>query len=454
MIIMKKNKDKINKIILESKMRIKEEKRKIRLEKKFIKKKRYEKFKRTKLGSIFDKVFSFVKVDRDTYTFSEVLVITICSLVVGVFASFSVFIILSGGKNFFTLSRDLGKFVEVYDTIVENYYDDVDKDMLIDNAIDGMVSSVGDSYTGYIDNENTDEFNELVSGVYEGIGCTIQQQESGIKVIEVFEDSPSLKAGLLVDDIILKVDDKDVTKMTADELSKYIKTESSGKIKMVVLRGEEEVLINLVRGKVETPVVSSSVYEKNDKKIGYLSVSIFSSVSAKQFENKLKELEKDGIEGLVIDVRGNNGGYLTAVTNIASQLLPKGKKIYQIEKDGKREATKDKTTTSRSYPISILVDGGSASASEILAAVIKESYDGFVVGTKTFGKGTVQQTKKLSDGSMIKYTIENWLTPDGNWINEKGIEPTHEVHLDEEYYSEPIVENDNQLQKALELVSE
>lgn len=451
---MKKKNDKFNKRIFESKLKIREEKKKIRLEKKKIKKQKYEKFKKTKIGRIFDRIFSFVRVDRDTYTFAEVLVITICSLVVGVFACFSVFVVLSGGKNYFVLSKDLSKFVEVYNTLIENYYDDVDKEKLINSAIDGMVSSVGDTYTGYVDTENTEQFDELVSGIYEGIGCTIQQQEDGIKVIEIFEDSPSEKAGLKVDDLILKVDDKDVTKMTATELSDYIKTESSGKIKMVVLRGEKEVELNLIRDKVETPVINSTIYERNDKKVGYMSISIFSSVASKQFENKLKALEKEGIDSLVIDVRGNNGGYLTTVTDIASQLLSKGKKIYQIEKDGKKEVTKDKTTISRSYPIAILVDGGSASASEILAAAIKESYGGFVVGTTTFGKGTVQQTKKLSDGSMIKYTIENWLTPDGNWINEVGVEPTHKVELSEEYYNNPIIENDNQLQKALELVSE
>ena len=153
---MKKIKDKVNKKILESKLIIKEEKKKIKLEKKNIKKKKYEKFKKTKFGSIFDKVFSFAKVDRDSYTFSEILVITICSLVIGAFASFSVFIILCGGKNFFVLSKDLSKFVEVYNTLIENYYDDVDKDKLINSAIDGMVSSVGDTYTGYVDTENTD----------------------------------------------------------------------------------------------------------------------------------------------------------------------------------------------------------------------------------------------------------------------------------------------------------
>ena len=175
---------------------------------------------------------------------------------------------------------------------------------------------------------------------------------------------------------------------------------------------------------------------------------------ANSLMNKLKELEMQGIDALVIDVRDNNGGYLTTVTDIASSLLPKGKNIYQIQKDNKKVATKDKTSTKREYPIAIIVNGNSASASEILAGAIKESHNGYVVGTKTYGKGTVQQVKTLSDGSMIKYTIENWLTPDGNWINEKGIEPTDEVELSKEYYENPTNENDNQLQEAINLIIE
>ena len=317
-----------------------------------------------------------------------------------------------------------------------------------------MISSVGDVYTSYTDEYGVEKFNELVSGEYEGIGCTIQLQEDGLRVIEVFKDSPSEKAGLKVDDYILKVDDIEVTQDTdVNELSNYIKTQDDGKIKMIISRAGEEIELNLKRAKVETPVVSSLVYEKNGKKVGYLNISIFSSVASKQFKEKIEDLEKKGIDSLVIDVRNNTGGYLTTVTDIASQLLTKDKVIYQVEKDGNREATKDKTNTKREYPIAILVNENSASASEILAGVIKESYKGFVVGTKTFGKGTVQQVKKLKDGSMIKYTVENWLTPDGNWIDEKGIEPTHEIQMGEEYYNNPIVDNDSQLQKALDLVS-
>lgn len=445
---------KINKKILESKRIIKEEKKKIKLEKKSIRSNRYNKFKNTRIGKFFDRIFSLFKDDRNTYSFSELFVVTLVSLVVGAFACFSVLTVLTGGRNYIKLSKELGKFYDVYETLVDNYYDEIDKEELIEEAIDGMVSSVGDVYTSYTDTEGVDEFNELVSGVYEGIGCTIQLQEDGVKIIEIFEDSPAERAGLKVNDIILKVDDIEVTATTnVEDLSSYIKTQGTGKIVMVVYRDGEEKTINLTRDKVETPVITTGVYEKNGKKIGYMSISLFSSVASGQFKNKLKDLEEQDIDGLVIDVRGNSGGYLTTVTDIVAQLLPKGEIIYQIEKDGDREVTKDKTSMKREYPIAVLVNNGSASASEILAAAVKESYGGYVVGTKTYGKGTVQQVKELSDGSMIKYTVENWLTPDGNWIDGEGIEPTNVVELDSIYYEEPVVDNDNQLQEALNLVS-
>ena len=449
----KKNDSLSDRKILRSKRLIEEAKNKIKLEKQNIKKNKREEFKKTKFYKFFSNKFSFLKEDKDLYSFSEVLLITLVSIVIGAFACFTVLVILSGGRNYLKLSGELSKFVEVYDTIVENYNGDVDKDKLINEAIDGMVSSVGDVYTSYVGAEDTDEFNELVSGIYEGIGCTIQRQEEGVKVIEVFNDSPAMKAGLLVGDIILSVDGQDTGSMQTDEIANYIKTKTSEEIELVVLRDASEKDIIISRGKVETPVVNSTVYESNGKKVGYLAITMFTSGASKQFENKLKNLEKEGIDSLVIDVRGNNGGYLTTVTDIANLLLPKGNIIYQIQKDDNKKSSKDKTSTSRDYPIAILVNGASASASEILAAAIKESYGGFVVGTKTYGKGTVQQTKQLSDGSMIKYTIENWLTPDGNWIDGVGIVPTHEINLTEEFYNNPVLENDSQLQKAIELVS-
>lgn len=439
-----------NNRIQESKRIIKEEKKKIKREKKILRKKKINKFKKTKIG----KFIYTLSDDRNSYSFSELFIITIISLLVGAFSCFSIITIMLGGRNYLKLSKELSKFYDSYDILVENYNGNVDKKELVDAAINGMVSSVGDQYTSYVDTEGTNSFNQLVDGKYNGIGCLIQETEDKkIKVMQVYKNTSAYKAGIKVGDIIKKVDDKD-SSIGSTELANYIKSSKNKSYSVTVLRDDKEIKFTLSKNEVEIPVVTSKIFDKGDKKIGYISISIFSSVSAKQFKSNLEKIEKDGIDSLIIDVRDNNGGYLSSVTDITSYLLPRGKIIYQVQKsNSKIKATKDKTIAKREYPIAVLVNENSASASEILAGAIKESYNGYVVGMKTYGKGTVQQVSELSDGSMIKYTIENWLTPNGNWINEKGIDPTDEVELSDDYYKNPNEENDNQLQKALSLLS-
>ena len=404
-----------------------------------------KKDKKKKIG-IFSK-------EKESYSFDEVFSITIFSLLLGVLACFSVLTILNKGKNYFVLSKELAKFVDAYDAIVNNYYKEVDKDKLVESAINGMVSSIGDEYTSYSDKDVTDNFNETVNGKYMGIGALIMKSENDLVIYKVFEDSPSYKAGLKDGDIILKLDDKDTKDMSVNDIASIVKNDTNKEVKLLVKRGEENLDITIVKDMVELPVVSGKVINHNDKKIGYISLSIFSSVASEQFNKQLVKLEKEGISGLVIDVRGNSGGYLTTVTDIVSYFLKKGDIIYKLEVNDKVTVRKDKTKESRDYPVAVLIDKNSASASEILASSIKESYNGYVVGTNSYGKGTVQQTLVLSDGSMIKYTIEKWLTPLGNWINEEGVVPTNYVELSSEYLNNPVFENDNQLNKALELVS-
>ena len=404
-----------------------------------------KKDKKKKIG-IFSK-------EKESYSFDEVFSITIFSLLLGVLACFSVLTILNKGKNYFVLSKELAKFVDAYDAIVNNYYKEVDKDKLVESAINGMVSSIGDEYTSYSDKDVTDNFNETVNGKYMGIGALIMKNEKDLVIYKVFEDSPSYRAGLKDGDIILKLDDKDTKDMSVNDIASIVKNDTNKEVKLLVKRGEENLDITIVKDMVELPVVSGKVINYNDKKIGYISLSIFSSVASEQFNKQLVKLEKEGISGLVIDVRGNSGGYLTTVTDIASYFLKKGDIIYKLEVNDKVTVRKDKTKESRDYPVAVLIDKNSASASEILASSIKESYNGYVVGTNSYGKGTVQQTLVLSDGSMIKYTIEKWLTPLGNWINEEGVVPTNYVELSSEYLNNPVFENDNQLNEALELVS-
>jgi len=380
--------DNENKKIMDSKLIIKKEKEKIRIQKKNIRKKKKKNFKKTKLGNILSKI-NFVFFEKNSYSFSQVFVIIIISLILGIFACFSFFTILAHGKNYLRLGKELSKFYDVYDTIVGNYYGNIDKSELVEAAIDGMVSSVGDEYTNYSDITQAYNFNQMLSGTYEGIGCTITMKDNMVSVVSVYDDSPAMRAGILEGDVIKYVDKLVASEVGVNKLADYIKNEATGEIKIVLLRDVEEVDVVLKRSTVEMPTVSGKIFTVNDKKVGYINISIFNSVVSKQFKSKLQELEDDGITALVIDVRDNNGGYLSEVSDILSSLLAKGSTMYQVQKDNKKEVTKDKTTEKRDYPIAVITNENSASASEILAAAIKESYHGYVVGTKTYGKGNL-----------------------------------------------------------------
>lgn len=393
--------------------------------------------------------------DRDSmYSFKEVVVIMFFSLGLGFFACLSFVKIFNNGRSYMALSNDLSKFVDTYYAIKDNYYGELDNEKLVDSAIKGMISAVGDEYTSYSDTDDADNFKQTVSGIYEGIGCTVGVNlDNKIVVVDMFKDSPAEKAGLKVGDIIIKIDGEDFVGKSSTDMSNYVKSSKNSKVVLTIIRDEETMELDVERKKIEIPYVSGEVITKDDMKIGYIDISLFSSTIYDQFKRELEELEKENISGLVIDVRGNSGGYLSGVTDILNLFLKKGDVIYQLESGNKKQIKKDTTKEKRDYPVAVLVNGGSASASEILASVIKESYNGYVVGTKTYGKGTVQQTTTLPDGSMVKYTVQKWLTPNGNWVNEVGVEPTDTVELDISYAENPIMENDNQLQKALELVT-
>lgn len=438
-----------NNKIKKSKEIIKQEKAKIRLEKKKQKEEKTKKFYKTKIGKFIKKIFLLNNQTTETQSIKSQILSNLYFEIVGFLLCLLVLFALSGGRNYLKLYKELQKLINVYDTITNNYYGDLDKDKLIDNAIDTMVSETGDTYTTYTNEEDTKSFLETVDGTYEGIGCMVTMDENNnILVANIFDNSPAKKAGLQVNDIIIKVDGQDYTNKTSNDMSEYIKSSTAKSIILTIKRNDKEKEITIKRNNIEVPTVTSKVIKNDNKKIGYIDISVFSSVTYKQFNKQLKKLEKKGIKALIIDVRDDSGGYLTSVTDISSIFLKKGQTIYQLEDNNKTEKIKDKTSEKRTYPIAVLVNATSASASEILASTIKESYGGLVVGTRTYGKGTVQKTKKLSDGSMVKYTVQKWLTPDGNWINETGVEPTDFVELDKN------VSEDNQIETAVNLLIE
>ena len=391
---------------------------------------------------------------RSGFNFSEVIVIMIIAIMFGFLlgniVNFVVFDKNSSSDN------ELDELVSTYDNIINNYYEDVDKEELIDAGIRGMINYLDDPYATYFSGDASQDFNEELSGTYEGIGIEVMLKDGVISVGNVFDDTPAENSGVKVGDIVTKVNDTDITGKSLSEVVSMISGENSKKTsKLTVNRNGKELSFELSKAKIETPIVDSDIYENNGKKIGYIKIEIFNSNSYKQFNNALKKLEKNNIEGLVIDVRDNPGGYLSEVKNILCLFLNKKQVLYQLQtKSEKEKVYGTKKSIDRNYPVSVIINDESASASEILASAFKESYGSHVVGINSYGKGTVQSASDLSSGDTIKYTVQKWLTPDGNFINDKGVVPTDRVETVLQEGETLTYENDTMLQKAISVVSE
>ena len=342
---------------------------------------------------------------------------------------------------------------ETYDTIMSEYYKDVDSDKLIEGAINGMLESLDDEHTMYFNKKSKEEFDSELSGNYYGIGAQIQlTSDETIKITKVFDDSPAKKAGLKEEDVFVSVDGTSVKGKSATEVANMLKSDSVKTSTIVVKRNDKELTFKVTKENITLFSVSSEMLDNNGKNVGYLSVSIFGQKTYSQFKDALTKLEKQDMDSLIIDLRGNTGGYLSTVTNMLEEFIDKGNVIYQIQSSSGVKQYKTVKASDKKYKIVVLIDGGSASASEIMSAAMKEVYGATLVGQTTYGKGTVQTTKDLSNGSMIKYTIEKWLTPSGKNIDKEGIKPDYEVELGDSYKNNPTKENDAQLQKALDLL--
>lgn len=352
------------------------------------------------------------------------------------------------------MENAMDKISSAFQDIKDNYYEEVDDDTLVDGAINGMMAALGDPYASYYTDDESNSFDIELNGSYEGIGIEVfNNEENEIEILTVFENSPASEAGLKAGDIVTALNDKNVRKKSTQTLVNQIAKLEDETFTLTILREGEEKKLEVNRDYIEISSVSSQVYERNNKKIGYMSVSIFSMKTYEQFKNQLEKLEGENIQSLIIDVRGNSGGHLTTVEDMLSLFLDNSHVIYQIQTKEKTEKYRSTGKVTKKYPIVILTDGSSASASELLTIALKEEYGAISIGTKTYGKGTVQELKNI-DGGEYKFTTKKWLSPKGNWINDKGIEPDIEVTLDETYYSNPSAETDAQLQKALEYLSE
>lgn len=378
---------------------------------------------------------------------SVIIIICITSVVSAVTAG----IIVTNNYNlsYSDLSNDkeLTDFIKAYSNIVNNYYEDVDKEKMLDSALNAMLNYLGDNYTTYLTDEQRKALEESLQGTYQGIGVEINKDRV---ITKVTKNGPAEAAGLQAGDKFMSIDGTKLNDTDGNAVGLLIRGTDKKAVDIVVDRNGEELTFNVKIGTIEEPAI---VYGMQENNIGYIQISKFSRPLTSQMENALKELEANGMEKLIIDLRNNTGGYLDSAETTASLFLKKGKLIYSLEDKNSKEDYYDQTETSRDYPIVVLINNNSASSAEILAAALKDSYGAVLVGQTSYGKGKVQQTYDMEDGSMAKFTSARWLRPTGDCIDKKGIKPDFEVAQTtqtDENGEEIII--DTQLVKALEVI--
>ncbi|MDO4170348.1 MAG: S41 family peptidase [Lachnospiraceae bacterium] len=350
----------------------------------------------------------------------------------------------------------VAKMQEIKALIDKYYLDDIDNEQLEEYTYKGLTAGLGDPYSVYYSKKEYQDFMESSEGVFSGIGAVLQQDVNTgmIKVVRTIKGSPAEKVGVKADDILYKIENKEIS---ADEdlssVVSKVKGKEGTKVNITFLRDGKEVNYTITRQQVITPTVD---YEMLEDYVGYIQITEFDEVTVDQFKKALDSLNEKGMKKLVIDLRDNPGGLVTSVTEIADMILPTGMIVYTEDKNGGKQEYKATSKESFDKPLAVLINGDSASASEILAGAIQDYKKGTIVGTTSFGKGIVQNVMKLSDGSALKLTVSSYYTPKGRNIHKKGIEPDVKVELDKslEEKSEIKKSEDNQLQKALQVLKE
>ncbi|WP_303866975.1 S41 family peptidase [Acetobacterium wieringae] len=343
------------------------------------------------------------------------------------------------------------KLLALKEQIDLEYYKDVDNTTLIDGAIKGMFDSLGDPYSSYFTSEEFKKYMESATGVYEGIGVVVTEDDQGVTyVIAPQKDTPADQAGIKTGDKIIKVDGEDVSTIGSDAVVAKVKGPADTTVNITLLRGEEVIDMQLVRKVIEAKTVESRVI--GDK--GYIQISEFTDKTADDFDTQLNELLAQNITGLVIDLRSNPGGGVKEAVEIADRILGETLVVYTVDKNGNKTEYTSDGTEQLSLPMVALVDGGTASSAEILAGALQDTGAAQLIGTKTFGKGIVQEIISLTDGGGFKVTNSEYFTPNGNNIHEKGLEPNSVIEatdfMKNNFFTD---EEDVQLQKALQVLS-
>lgn len=353
------------------------------------------------------------------------------------------------------LSQVKKKTGEIEELINAYYLDEIDGQKVEDTMYTGMVAGLEDPYSVYYSKEELESMEESISGAYSGIGATLTQDpDTGeLSVVSCFDGTPAQEAGLQPGDVITGWNGKSVEGIELSELVSKIKTDPEEQLTLEIERDGETLEVELTRREVQIPTVE---YEMLDNQIGYIRLVEFDEVTADQFKEALEDLENQNMEKLIIDVRNNPGGVLQVVCDMLDQLLPEGLIVYTEDKNGNRKEYTSDEEHQFTKPLAVLANENSASASEIFAGAIQDYGIGTIVGTTTFGKGIVQRTFYLSDGTGVKLTVAKYYTPKGHDIHKKGITSDVEIELDEELKNQSSIshEEDNQLQKAIEVLQE
>lgn len=386
----------------------------------------------------------FIKIKKFTFIMGIFLVIFLTAGITTIALTF-------GDEKVESLAPDkhseFEKLYSTYDTIKDNYYEEIDEEKLVDGAINGMIKSLDDPYSAYMDKKEASSFHESISSSFEGIGAEIQEQDGQIMVVSPIKGSPAEKAGVKPNDIILSVDGKSVEGLSSSEAVLKIRGEKGTKVDVSISRAGESEPIKLTIKRDTIPI--ETVYaEMLDDGVAKIQVTSFSEHTVQELKTALEEMSKKDMKGLVLDLRGNPGGLLDQAIEMASLFIPNGEVVLQVEeRSGNKEVYKSENDGELKIPVVVLIDDGSASASEIVAAAVSESADIPLIGVKSFGKGTVQTAQDFKDGSNFKYTAAKWLTPEGNWIHKKGIKPDITVKLPD-YASLPYISPDKELKAS------
>ena len=348
------------------------------------------------------------------------------------------------------ITPEVAQKAESIQKVIDAYY--LEEENVADvkeGVYKGMVDALGDPYSVYFTKEEYDAFKESYTGEYCGIGASLlQDAETGIiTIVKAFDGSPAKEAGMMTDDILYKVNGEEVTGQDLSEVVSKVKGVENTTVNITIVRENEEIEMEVTRKTISIPTVESKMLEDN---IGYILISEFDEVTTTQYAEAYNSLKSQGMKSLIVDLRNNPGGGLSVVAQILDSILPEGMIVYHEDKNGQREEFKSDEEHKMDIPLVVLVNGNSASASEIFAGAVKDYGIGTLIGTKTFGKGVVQQMLDLGDGSAMKVTISKYYTPSGICIHGTGIEPDIKLEFDAEAYKKD--ESDNQLQKAIEVL--